>query len=381
MHINSAVEESLQAHLRERKENYSLRTLTVHDGKIDFSSNDYLSFSTSGKLLKRTKDKILKYPDRKLGATGSRHLSGESELIQQLECSLAKHHGTESALLFNSGYDANVGLLSCIASKSDSILYDSLCHASIRDGIRLSRAKSYSFRHNDLEDLDKKLKHRSGNTFIIVESLYSMDGDAAPLTELAERADSSCALIVDEAHATGLYGKNGSGLVDHLNVRDSVYATVHTFGKSLGSHGALIASSDTLKKYLINNARSLIYTTGMSRLQLLTVESGYEMLPHAMAERKKLQGLITLFCECALKYQETISQNNSPIQYVMISGNDRVLEAAKFYTEYGFIIPAVRAPTVPAGKERLRICLHAHNTPDEVKLFFELYERFITSMQ
>ena len=210
------------------------------------------------------------------GSTGSRLITGNHGLHEELESELAEFFGTPEALLFNSGYDANLGLFSCVPQHGDVILFDEFCHASIRDGIKLSNSKSFSFKHNNLEDLQKKYNNTSkhnGNTFLVAESIYSMDGDQAPLLELAEFCQKNkIYLIVDEAHATGVIGGSGRGLVNELGLGDSVFARIHTFGKAMGCHGAVILGSKELRNYLINFAKSFIYTTAMPIHNVLTIQ-------------------------------------------------------------------------------------------------------------
>ena len=202
---------------------------------------------------------------------------------------LADFHKAESGLIFNSGYDANLGLFSCIAKKEDTLICDELIHASIIDGCRLSYANRFRFAHNDVEDLEDKLRRSKGNIFVAVESVYSMDGDMAPLKEIAAVCKKyNASLIVDEAHATGLFGDQGRGLVSQHGLEQEVFARVHTFGKALGCHGAVILGSETLRNYLVNFARSFIFTTALPVHSLIAVKCAYEML---MAE-----GLVMITC-------------------------------------------------------------------------------------
>ena len=225
-------EEFLNKRLNERREQNAFRQLKLPAQKIDFCSNDYLGISARRMIS----------VDRELvshGSTGSRLLSGNYSLIEETEAIIAAFHQAEAGLIFNSGYDANLGLLSCVAQRGDTIIYDYLCHASIRDGIRLSFAHSFSFEHNDLNDLEKKLRLAEGNRFVVTESLFSMDGDMAPISPIVELCKKySASLIVDEAHATGVVGDRGEGLIQQLGLEADCFARVHTFGKAVGCHGA-----------------------------------------------------------------------------------------------------------------------------------------------
>jgi 8-amino-7-oxononanoate synthase len=356
-------EEFLNKKLAERKDQNAYRQLRLSNNKIDFCSNDYLGIS---------KAKFLSTVNRQLstGSTGSRLLSGNYPLIEETEKIIADFHDAEAGLIFNSGYDANVGLLSCIAKRGDTILYDYLSHASIRDGIRLSFAHSFSFTHNDIEDLEKKLKAAQGNIFVVTESVFSMDGDIAPLkaiNELCEKYNAN--LIVDEAHATGVVGESGEGLVQQLDLQKKCFARVHTFGKALGCHGAIILGSEILKNYLINFSRAFIYTTSLPEISVDAIKSAYELFPKMNDERKHLQQLIGNFQNATLNFEKLKSL--TPIQVVIISGNDEVKKIALHLQENNFDVRAIVYPTVPKGSERLRIVLHSFNTSEEVGLLVE----------
>jgi 8-amino-7-oxononanoate synthase len=351
-------EEFLNKKLAERKDLNAYRQLQLPKNKIDFFSNDYLGIS---------KAKLLSAVDGQLstGSTGSRLLSGNYPLIEETEKMIATFHDAESGLIFNSGYDANVGLVSCIAQRGDTILYDHLSHASIRDGMRLSFAQSFSFVHNDTEDLEKKLKAAQGNIFVVTESVFSMDGDIAPLkiiSELCEKYNAN--LIVDEAHATGVVGEKGEGLVQQLNLQEKCFARMHTFGKALGCHGAVILGSETLKNYLINFSRAFIYTTSLPEISVEAIKNSYKLFPKMNGERKHLQQLIGSFQNATLIFEKFKSL--TPIQVVIITGNDNVKKIASHLQENDFDVRAIVYPTVPKGSERLRIVLHSFNSVEEV---------------
>ncbi|HET8829328.1 MAG TPA: pyridoxal phosphate-dependent aminotransferase family protein, partial [Pelobium sp.] len=229
------MENFLQQKLQERKQQNSLRELHQYpEGLADFCSNDYLSFAQSISHKKKIQLLLDAHPNTKNGATGSRLISGNTKFTEELEQKIADFHQAEAALIFNSGYDANLGLLSCIAQRGDTIICDELIHASLIDGARLSLANRYTFAHNDLAALEEKLKQSKGNIFVVTESVFSMDGDCAPLVDINELTNKYGAnLIVDEAHALGVFGKNGEGLIQHLNLQNKVFARVYTFGKAL----------------------------------------------------------------------------------------------------------------------------------------------------
>ncbi len=348
----------LQKKLNERKENHSFRSLRLSNGKIDFCSNDYLGIVTNSRL---------QTPNSRLqsGSTGSRLLAGNYPLIEELEKQIAAFHQSEAALIFNSGYDANIGLLSAVPQKGDTILYDQLCHASIRDGIRLSFANSFSFAHNDLTDLKKKITNATGTIFIVTESVFSMDGDFCPLAELVAIAEKQKAhLIIDEAHATGIIGEQGEGLVQHLQLQDKIFARIHTFGKACGCHGAVVLGSDLLRDYLINFARSLVFSTSLPEHSVAMIKESYEIFPKMNEARANLQKLIHQFQSTPIRFEKLPSA--TPIQIVIIPGNEEVKKVAAALQAHNLDVRAILYPTVPKGRERLRIVLHAFNVADDI---------------
>ena len=325
--------------------------------QADYYSNDYLGISKNGLIETIVSDTHLAH-----GSTGSRLLAGNYPLIEETEKEIAAFHKAEAALIFNSGYDANFGLLACVAGKGDSILYDKLSHASLRDGIRQSFADSYSFAHNDPGDLEKKLKNKKGNCFVVTESVFSMDGDMAPLADLASLCRQYNAhLIVDEAHATGFIGERGEGLVQDLELQDDCFARIHTFGKALGCHGAAILGSQTLRNYLINFCRPFIYSTAIPPVSVAAIKASYKIFPEMKKEREEIRHLISLFNHDGFKKSFT------PIQCFVVPGNDNVKRVAKRLLDNNLDVRPILSPTVPLGEERLRIALHSYNTVEETE--------------
>jgi 8-amino-7-oxononanoate synthase len=369
-HLNDFLSDALQ----KRKQEGLLRQLTVNEDLVDFCSNDYLGFAQNT-YSKNGFDTEL----NAFGSTGSRLVSGNSLLAEETEQMVADFHHAEAALIFSSGYMANVGLCSSIADKNSTFIYDEQIHASIIDGMRLSLASRYKFRHNDTDDLKKKLSVANGRKFVVVESLYSMDGDLAPLVEIADIcAEQNAALIVDEAHATGVYG-NGKGLVCQYHIEQLVWARIYTFGKALGLHGAAVAGSSLLHDFLINHARSFIYTTALPPYLYCHLQRAYILLPQA--NRSKLFHLIDYFKESVKAISlpgVPFMVNPSPIQSIMVPGNDKAVSLAWYLKKHGFFVKAILSPTVAAGTERIRICLHSFNTTHQiddllsaVKMFFQ----------
>lgn len=391
-----SIERHLFNILEERKKQSLFRSLRTSNNRVDFCSNDYLGFSQKIK----GNSKIYTFPS---GATGSRLLAGNTKFVEDLEQEVADFHGAEAGLIFNSGYDANVGLLSCIPQKNDVLLTDELIHASMIDGARLSYATRYKFKHNDVENLAlrlQSLEHNiqdslnqplnqnaknhpipissneqpTSNLFIALESVYSMDGDLANLEAIVQLSEKYAAnLIVDEAHATGVFGKNGKGLVSELGLEDKVFARVITFGKALGCHGAIVLGSKNLRDYLINFARSFIYTTAAPMHSHEHVQQSYQLLKSPDFSNEKLHALIQFFKEQARKMADlTLLESPSAIQCIIISGNEKCREVAEKMQNEGLDIRPIVSPTVPKGKERLRICLHEFNTETEILKIFDV---------
>mgnify|MGYP003594508353 FL=1 len=377
--MNSS-EKYLKEALDKRKENNSFRMLKVKNDSIDFSSNDYLGFSSTGllhaKILEFNQTQAKKITE---GSTGSRLITGNSAIVESLEELIAVYHNAESALLFNSGYDANVGLFSSVPQRGDTIFYDELVHASIRDGIRLSYANAYSFRHNDIAHLKELFKLAKGTVYIAVESVYSMDGDMAPLNDLVELCEwGSANLIVDEAHATGVFGPYGKGCVSEKMVEKKVFARVHTYGKAMGAHGAAVVGSKLLRDYLINFARSFIYTTALPYHSLIAIRCAYALLTENEEIIASLHSNIKFFNTLmTAKSQIQIIKSNSSIQSIIIPGNEEVKKIAGTIQNSGFDVRPIMSPTVPSGKERLRICIHAFNNEEEIKGVVQIMEQNI----
>lgn len=348
---------SITEKLKQRKAEHAFRELMVQGNKVDFFSNDYLG------VAKLPFEGHMNY-----GSTGSRLISGNSKYTERLEDYLANFYQHEAGLLFNSGYDANLAVYSCIPQKGDTVIYDELVHASIRDGIRLSHAKSFSFRHNDLAHLKERIKNAEGTVYVAVESIYSMDGDEAPLDLLTEFARANnLYLIVDEAHSGGLYGDGGNGLVAQKCLDQDIFCKLITFGKAYGSHGAIVVSSSEVRDYLVNFARPFIYSTALSYHSQERIEFVVNKVAHMDAERKKLKENVAFFKSEIQKKNVKCVESNSPVQSIVISGNDNALRAASHMQDNGFAVKAILSPTVPRGQERIRICLHSYNSHEEIK--------------
>ncbi|WP_074406935.1 MULTISPECIES: aminotransferase class I/II-fold pyridoxal phosphate-dependent enzyme [Aquimarina] len=376
--------EKLHKKFKNREKSNALRKLSEQKILIDFSSNDYLGFTSSKEIFNGTHRLLIEKTIQKNGATGSRLLSGNHKLYVEAEKMLADFHNSEEALIFNSGYDANVGFFSSVPQRGDIIFYDELIHASIRDGMQMSNAKSYKFKHNDIEDLkfqiERNQKERSDQEiYIVTESVFSMDGDCPDLKSLIAFCQKyNYHLIVDEAHATGVFGDYGVGLLQKLGVENQVFARINTFGKALGCHGAVILGSKDLKTYLVNFCRSFIYTTGLPPHSIATIQMAYEELQRT-PEIKKLIENITFFTQ-ELESKHLTSRfikSDSAIHCCIISGNENVKKVANEIQKKGFDVKPILSPTVSQGKERLRFCLHSYNSKEEISEVLELLATFV----
>lgn len=388
----SPLEEQLTVTLEKRRRSSKLRDLKYsRTDAVDFSSNDFLSLSTNAAYRSDYLAALGEKPFR-LGSTGSRLLDGHCTFSESLEKDVAAFHGAEASLLTNSGFDANVSIFGCLPQPGDIIVYDELIHASVHDGMRQSRAqKRVMFKHNDVEDLRRVLESlsaesQSNNIFIAVESVYSMEGDLAPLQEMSSLledkfTDSRAHLIVDEAHATGIYGHNGAGRVSELGLEDKVSIRLHTFGKALACNGAAILCSPVMRLYLINYARPLIYTTFMSYPSLMAIYTSYDWMKRrkttALAVHlnyliqylfERLQSLSVLTQSLEDQSMLVIPDDcpDSPI-FALLSTKPRDL--ASHCQAAGFVVRALYPPTVPEGTERVRVCLHAGNTTEQIDQF------------
>lgn len=315
------------------------------------------------------------------GATGSRLLSGNHELYTILENYLSEYHNAEAALVFNSGYDANLGFFSTVPQRGDLILYDELCHASIRQGIQLSHAKSYKFQHNSVDDflanlksLKADVKFKESEIYIVTESVFSMDGDTPDLSALASYCkEAGIYLVVDEAHALGVFGK---GLVQELGLQEEVFARILTFGKSLGVHGAAILGSKDLKDFLVNFCKSLIYTTGLPPHTVSTILAAYHFMSgeNGLKRMEALKANISYFNQVVQEkgLRPHFIKNDSAIQICRIKGNARVKNLSMDLEHSGFDVRPILSPTVPRGDERLRFCIHSFNTDKEMEGVLEI---------
>ncbi|WP_460220602.1 aminotransferase class I/II-fold pyridoxal phosphate-dependent enzyme [Psychroserpens sp. MEBiC05023] len=380
----------LQNKLDKRQQENAFRQLGEAKGLVDFSSNDYLGFSSNKAIFNQVHEYLINHNILKNGATGSRLLSGNHKLYLLVEQLISTFHNAESTLIFNSGYTANLGFFSCVPQRNDIILYDEYCHASIRDGIAMSNAKSYKFNHNNIIDLGQKCQTERSRSlkdteiYIVTESVFSMDGDSPDLKALVQLCQNHKArLIIDQAHGIGVCGKNGAGLINELQLEDAIFARIITFGKALGTHGAAILCDKALRDYLINFSRPFIFTTALPPHTLATIKMIYNELTIQSSINdsalSKLQQNITWFkAEIErLNLQNLFIKSDSAIQSCIVSGNDNVKQIANSIQQHGFDVKAILSPTIPKGKERLRFCLHSYNSSEEISKVLKLLATFV----
>lgn len=335
-----------------------LRSLNARKG-LDFASNDYLGLAHSKRLAEAVARALA--AGTPVGATGSRLLRGNAPEHETLEAQAAAFFGAERALFFGGGYVASFAVLTTLPQKGDLIVLDELVHASAHEGAQAGRAEVRHAAHNDVDAVNDAIRTwrargGAGRAWIVVESLYSMDGDRAPLAELIELADRHEAfLFVDEAHATGVYGPHGRGLAHDLEARDNV-VVLHTCGKALGASGALVTASAVLCDYLVNRCRPFIYATAPSPLMAAAASEALAILRDEPERRERLAGLVTLAGEM-LEARCGLTPSGSQIQPVIVGDNVRAVKLATALQGRGFDIRGIRPPTVPEGTARLRISL------------------------
>lgn len=399
------LDSSMRFLLDKRKANSAFRQLTLSSpNSVDFSSNDFLSLSTSQQLKKAYLEELENSPEFRLGSGGSRLLDGNSSYAEQLEKEIASFHNGPAALLFNSGFDANSGFFACIPQPGDVVLYDEFIHASVHEGMRLSRAGScLPFSHNSVPDLRTKLSSilqrdaavcaGTRSVFFAIESLYSMDGDLAPITDIVQLVEEMLPfnnghIVVDEAHSNGIYGEQGRGIVCGLGLEDKIFARLHTFGKGLGCNGAAFLCNDLTREYLINYAKPLIYTTSMPFPCLAAIKVVYSFMKRGETESlmthlsslisHMYQRLTSLLPYTSGPHRQMLQipkeRPRSPI-FALLTSEPRSL--ARHCQAAGFMVRAIVPPTVPEGTQRVRVCLHAGNTPEDIDRLVEMIRSWL----
>ncbi len=350
-------------------ENAKNRWMTFNGKQLlNLASNDYLGLADSPVLAQAAQAAIAEYGT---GSGASRLVTGNNDLFTQLEQELAQFKLQEAALVFNSGYTANLGIISAVAKRKTLIFSDRLNHASIIDGVKLAGAKHIRYRHNDMDHLESLLeKHRDiDNKMIISDTVFSMDGDLADLCRLADlKAQHNCLLMVDEAHATGIFGA-GRGLAHALGVEKQIDLHMGTFSKGLGSFGGYVAGSRKLIDFLINTGRALIYTTGLPPATIAANLAAIRLLQQDASAGSKLCDQAVALCHKLQQQGINTGASASPIIPVILNDNERTLQVQRALIEQGYYVGAIRPPTVPVNSARLRIALRADLTSAELQHF------------
>jgi 8-amino-7-oxononanoate synthase len=344
-----------------------LRALENPPG-ISLCSNDYLGLATDPRLKQAVLDAVARASA--VGSTGSRLLSGNSIEWEELESEFARFAGTESALYFGSGYSANIGLLSSILQPGDVVFSDALNHASLIDGIRMSGARKVIYPHLDLAFLEKALReHRGlpGAKVIVTETVFSMEGDVAPLRELLTLARAyGAALVVDEAHATGVCGPEGRGIAAEHQCERDILASVHTCGKALASAGAFVCGGNALRQFLVNRARTFIFSTAMPPYLAGQIHAALDLARRADTERAHLREIAALLRGALAARGLQVGASVTHIVPVILGTNEKALHVAAQLQANGFAAKAIRPPTVPAGTSRLRLSLTCKITAEDI---------------
>ncbi|MGO9591671.1 MAG: aminotransferase class I/II-fold pyridoxal phosphate-dependent enzyme [Candidatus Acidiferrales bacterium] len=346
------------------------RTLEILDGAggLNLSSNDYLGLSTDPRLKQATIEAVASAG--RVGSTGSRLLSGNSREWEEIEAEFAEFAGTEAAVYFGSGYLANIGLLSSLLRPGDTVFSDARNHASLIDGMRLSGATKIIYPHGDLEFLEGALRdsaRSAGARVIVSETVFSMEGDVAPLAELVALARKyDAAVIVDEAHATGVWGPEGRGVAAELGLERGTLAIVHTCGKALASAGAFVCGSGALREHLINRARTFIFSTAMPPYMAGQIRAALALARGADAERAHLRAIAAALREGLAAAGLRCGTSSTQIVPVVLGTNEAALHVASELQHGGFAVKAIRPPTVPGGTARIRISLTSKITVDDI---------------
>lgn len=366
-HFIKSFQNELEAGLRELDAQNQRRALAEIHG-VNLCSNDYLELSRHPALKEAVLRAVHEAP--RVGGTGSRLLSGHAAVWEKLEEEFAQFAGTEAALYFGSGYTANLGLLTALLKKEDLVFSDALNHASVIDGIRLSGARKIIYAHLDLNALEAGLRNRTlerCRKLVVTESVFSMEGDVAPVTEifaLAERYGAG--VIVDEAHATAVHGPTGRGIAVKDGIVQHLAAAVHTCGKALASAGAFVCGSAVLKEHLINHARPFIFSTAMPPYMAEQIGAALQISQTMDGEREKLLALAKRLAAGLRSHGWNTGRSTTQIVPVMLGENEQAVSAAEFLQSKGFAVRAVRPPTVPQGGARLRLSVTCGIAENEI---------------
>lgn len=340
---------------------------------LDFSSNNYLGLKDDKRVIEASKLALNRYG---LGSGASRLVTGNTEIHEKLEYTLSKYKKKEKTLLFNSGYDANLGIISSLVKKGDLILSDKLNHASIIDGVLLSGAKLLRYKHNDLKDLEKKLEKNISdfnNVLVVTDTVFSMDGDICKLEDIIKlKKKYKFLLYVDEAHATGIFGINGMGISEEKNIQNDIDIIMGTLGKAYGSQGAYVSSSKDIIDYCINKVRSFIYTTALSPVLVAGAQKALEI---SISEKERKLKVLELsrymIKELKILGYNTLNSNTQIIP-IVIPGNEKVLKLSENLKEKKIMATAIRKPTVPKNFERIRVSINYNLDREDINYFLSV---------
>lgn len=363
-----ALEERIRVHLQALRAAGTFRTLRSPSG-IDLSSNDYLGLAQHPVIKERMIDAIRRGG---CGSTGSRLLRGHRDSFAAVERAFAVFKGTERALYFSSGYLANLAVLTAFVEPGDVILSDRLNHASLRDGVKLARAQYASFPHNDLRALVELLEttRACGQVFVITESLFSMDGDVPPLRQYAAACrDAGAALIVDEAHAVGIYGAGGSGLIEECGIGDDVFVSMNTAGKALGVAGAFVAGPAWAIEYLVQRARPFIFSTAPPPSVAAALEASLAIVGSEPERRERLRERSRRVRACLAAAGVTATDGDSQIVPIVLGDIERTVRVADMLQAQGFDVRPIRPPSVPNGTARLRLSVNVNLSDTSIDRF------------
>lgn len=374
MHSEQWINEDL-LQLRAKSLERSLNDYSEVGGKIrlagktwlNFSSNDYLDLACHPAMVAHSREFLERYG---CGATASRLVAGTLEIHRQLEQALAASKGYPQALVFGSGFLTNAGVIPALVGRQDHVFSDQLVHASMIDGVALSKANVHRFHHNDVDHLQTLLRRcpPGGRKLILTESLFSMDGDLAPLPEIAAVAvERGAMLMVDEAHATGVFGPAGSGLIHHYGLTDTVNVSMGTLSKALGGYGGYVAGSDALCRLLVNRARAFIYTTGLPPASIGSALGALKMIKEAEGLGARLLNNAAMFRQALQEAGLNTGNSASQIIPVLIGDNRAALAVAQNLRAKGILTIAIRPPTVPKGTARLRLSVTLAHTPEDLR--------------
>jgi len=366
----------LEGFLRQQREHELYRVRHICEGKqqpqqtcdgkayLSFCSNDYLGLAADPRIAKSLCNATEQYG---VGSGAAHLINGHTAAHHALEEELAEFTGRERALLFSTGYMANLGTVSALLGRNDTVIADKLVHASLIDAAKLSGAKLKRYQHADISSLGSRLQQASTpRTIVATDGVFSMDGDIAPLPQIINQINNNTAVLVDDAHGIGVLGENGRGCIEHFDCNDDVDILVGTLGKAFGTFGAFVAGSDDLIETLIQSARSYVFTTAMPAAVAEATRTSLKILQDENDRREKLQVLIKQFRQGAKQLGLNLVDSITPIQPVIIGSAEQALTMSHKLSEQGILVSAIRPPTVPTGSARLRITLSASHTQQQV---------------